>query len=189
MPRRSLIASLSAAASVAASAGSASAFHVSPPPHPAARPAPAAATSFRPARPSSSSGVSLESHGVRHSPLEDSPWETDPSYFDQLREAAKDPETFEAFVAANGNGKRPGTAARARAAPDGGIRGDGGGDEAPPKPKKKGGYQRIEEWDEEIKKKQDGSGMTWEEKVQFDGLRQGNQVRQNDILMHHLNSF
>jgi hypothetical protein len=52
------------------------------------------------------------------------------------------------------------------------------------KPKKKG-YQRAEEWDAEQK----AGGMAWEQRVQFDGLRMGNQVRQNDILQRHLHSF
>uniref|UniRef100_A0A7S4HZJ5 Uncharacterized protein n=1 Tax=Odontella aurita TaxID=265563 RepID=A0A7S4HZJ5_9STRA len=167
MPRRTLLTFLSAAAV----ASSASAFHVSAP-----------TGAFR------QPGSALKSHGVRHSALEDSPWESDPCYFDRLREAAKDPETFEAFVASNTPGRHPeegAAAARARAAAND-IQ---GGDEAAPKKKKKGTYQRIEEWDEELKSKQDGSGMTWEEKVRFDGMRHGNGVRQNEILRHHLNSF
>jgi hypothetical protein len=41
----------------------------------------------------------------------------------------------------------------------------------------KKGYTRIEDWD-----KQQKTNLTWEEKVQFDGQRQGNRVVQNDIL-------
>ena len=53
-------------------------------------------------------------------------------------------------------------------------------------PKKpRGKYQRIEEWDAEQKAK----GLSWEEKVQFDGQRYGNQVKQNDILRRHLGGF
>jgi hypothetical protein len=48
------------------------------------------------------------------------------------------------------------------------------------------GYQRIEEWDEEEKTK---GVNAWGQKVQFDGQRFGNQVRQNDILQRHLHSF
>jgi hypothetical protein len=57
----------------------------------------------------------------------------------------------------------------------------------PPKPKTtKGNYQPIEEWDAERK----SSGeMTWEETVQFEGQRLGNQVRQNDILNRNLHTF
>lgn len=52
------------------------------------------------------------------------------------------------------------------------------------KPKKRG-YVPIEEWNEAQK----AGGMDWEQKVQFDGLRMGNGVRQNEILQRHLNSF
>jgi hypothetical protein len=49
-----------------------------------------------------------------------------------------------------------------------------------------GKYQRIEEWDSE--RKANGQ-LTWEEKVQFDGQRFGNQVKQDHILRHHIGTF
>lgn len=52
--------------------------------------------------------------------------------------------------------------------------------------KPKGKYQRIEEWDAE--KKENGE-LSWEEKVQFEGQRFGNQVRQDSILRRHLGTF
>ena len=52
--------------------------------------------------------------------------------------------------------------------------------------KPKGTYKRIEEWDEERK----ASGeLTWEEKVQYEGQRFGNHVKQNDILSKHIGTF
>jgi hypothetical protein len=52
--------------------------------------------------------------------------------------------------------------------------------------KSKGVYKKIEEWDEERK----ASGeLTWEEKVQFEGQRFGNQVKQDHILRHHIGTF
>jgi len=51
-------------------------------------------------------------------------------------------------------------------------------------PKK--GYQRAEDWDAEQKA---GGSLDWEQKVQFDGLRMGNGIRQNDILMRQLSKF
>lgn len=45
-------------------------------------------------------------------------------------------------------------------------------------------YQRIEEWDEVQRAK--AKNGTWEERVQFDGLRHGNQYNQNEILRRHL---
>lgn len=52
--------------------------------------------------------------------------------------------------------------------------------------KPKGRYQRIEDWDAE--RKATGE-LTWEEKVQFDGQRFGNQVKQDSILRRHLGTF
>mmetsp|Transcript_10080 Transcript_10080/g.19268 ORF Transcript_10080/g.19268 Transcript_10080/m.19268 type:complete len:183 (-) Transcript_10080:454-1002(-) len=182
MPRPQVVIFSVAAAAAAFATSSSAAF----------QPSPSFSASSK--RPSPASTTSLDlSRGIRHSALEDSPWETDPSYFDRLREAAKDPETFEAFVRANKPGSHPeegAAAAKARAARDeiNGSSSSADEDSAKPKKKKKG-YQKIEQWDEEQRRRQDGSGMTWEEKVQFDGLRHGNGVRQNDILMHHLNSF
>mmetsp|Transcript_8260 Transcript_8260/g.15246 ORF Transcript_8260/g.15246 Transcript_8260/m.15246 type:complete len:165 (-) Transcript_8260:240-734(-) len=52
--------------------------------------------------------------------------------------------------------------------------------------KPRGTYKRIEEWDEERK----ASGeLSWEEKVQFEGQRFGNGVRQNEILQKHIGTF
>ena len=52
----------------------------------------------------------------------------------------------------------------------------------------KGGYQRIEDWEAEQQQARKDGTLTWEEKVQFDGQRFGNQIRQNDILMRQINS-
>jgi hypothetical protein len=56
--------------------------------------------------------------------------------------------------------------------------------EEPPKPK--GKYQRIEEWEQQNNEK---GNMSWEQKVQFDGQRLGNQVRQDSILRKYLKSW
>lgn len=50
------------------------------------------------------------------------------------------------------------------------------------------GYQRIEDWHAEQEAKRQNGTMTWEEKVQFEGQRHGNQMRQNDILMRQINA-
>jgi hypothetical protein len=50
------------------------------------------------------------------------------------------------------------------------------------------GYQRIEDWEAEQEASRKNGTMTWEQRVQFDGLRNGNQIRQNDILMRSINS-
>jgi hypothetical protein len=50
-------------------------------------------------------------------------------------------------------------------------------------------YQRIEEWEEERKRRSEGGQLTWEERVQFDGQRFGNQVHQQWILQKHIGTF
>jgi len=47
-----------------------------------------------------------------------------------------------------------------------------------------GKYQRIEEWDAQLKEEM--SELSWEERVKFDGQRFGNQLKQDAILRHHL---
>ena len=49
-----------------------------------------------------------------------------------------------------------------------------------------GKYQRIEDWDAERNAKGE---LSWEEKVQFDGQRFGNQLKQDSILRRHLGTF
>merc|ERR1712038_256994 len=63
---------------------------------------------------------------------------------------------------------------------------DGGGGASRRNPK---GYTRIEEWDEDRKAKYEGRGgeVAWEEKLMFEGQKYGDRLRQNEILMRHLN--
>jgi hypothetical protein len=49
-----------------------------------------------------------------------------------------------------------------------------------------GKYQRIEEWDAERTAKGE---LSWEEKVQFEGQKYGNQLKQDSILRRHLGTF
>ena len=51
---------------------------------------------------------------------------------------------------------------------------------------KKGKYVPIEEWEAQRSKKEN---MTQEERLQWECQRGGNQLRQNEILMHNLKSF
>mmetsp|Transcript_7661 Transcript_7661/g.11259 ORF Transcript_7661/g.11259 Transcript_7661/m.11259 type:complete len:154 (-) Transcript_7661:419-880(-) len=52
--------------------------------------------------------------------------------------------------------------------------------------RKKKPFVSIEEWDKAEKQKAKENGFSWDEKVQFDGLRHGNKNRQNDIVMKNL---
>mmetsp|Transcript_1739 Transcript_1739/g.2640 ORF Transcript_1739/g.2640 Transcript_1739/m.2640 type:complete len:128 (+) Transcript_1739:119-502(+) len=87
----------------------------------------------------------------------------DAEYLARLQEAAKDPKAFERFVAGDYDKEEK---------------------KEPVKNKGGGGYQRIEEWDEQSKQ-----NLSWEEKVQFDGQRFGNQFNQNEILRKNLKSY
>jgi hypothetical protein len=49
-----------------------------------------------------------------------------------------------------------------------------------------GKYQSIEEWEAENAERKNKGELTWEERVQFDGQRHGDQVKQNWILSKHL---
>eukprot|EP00542_Grammatophora_oceanica_P020108 CAMPEP_0194030362 /NCGR_PEP_ID=MMETSP0009_2-20130614/3884_1 /TAXON_ID=210454 /ORGANISM="Grammatophora oceanica, Strain CCMP 410" /LENGTH=148 /DNA_ID=CAMNT_0038670301 /DNA_START=130 /DNA_END=576 /DNA_ORIENTATION=- len=51
--------------------------------------------------------------------------------------------------------------------------------------KRTSGYQRIEEWDEE-KRRTATAEVSWEERVQMDGLRHGNGLVQNEILRRNM---
>ena len=105
---------------------------------------------------------------------------------DRLREAAKNPDTFEQFALSmkSGNGTDDSPYSNGS-----GSHKSEDSPKAASKKEKKGGYKRIEEWEDDLKNNRDGSGMTWEEKVMFDGQRHGNQVRQNDILIRNLHTW
>eukprot|EP00565_Helicotheca_tamesis_P006190 CAMPEP_0185723912 /NCGR_PEP_ID=MMETSP1171-20130828/585_1 /TAXON_ID=374046 /ORGANISM="Helicotheca tamensis, Strain CCMP826" /LENGTH=182 /DNA_ID=CAMNT_0028391681 /DNA_START=160 /DNA_END=708 /DNA_ORIENTATION=+ len=111
--------------------------------------------------------------------------ERDSSYFDRLREASNSPEAFEKFVMKGVANDTIVGSTQEETSEDAPISSKS---EEPPKKK---GYQRAEEWEAELneRRKGKGSGMTWEEKVQFDGQRFGNQIRQDAILRKHLGSF
>ena len=120
------------------------------------------------------STIPLEAYlSPKSSPLEDEPWKKDDSYWDMLQEASKDPVAFEKFIEESTKRKKMGQSLKAA-----------GASEAEMKQERKGKYVPIEEWD--AKQKDD---MSAEEKLQWDCQRGGNQLRQNDILMHHLKSF
>lgn len=112
----------------------------------------------------------------KSSPLEDEPWKKNDSYWDMLQEASKDPVTFEKFIEESTRRKKLGE-------PLDGMKVDISAEEDVT-PKKKGKYVPIEEWDAKQK-----DNMSAEERLQWECQRGGNQLRQNDILVHHLNSF
>jgi hypothetical protein len=111
------------------------------------------------------------------SPLEDEPWKSDPSYWDMLQEASKDPATFEKFI--EESKKKRSFAKKSSTSITMATNG-----EVMEERKTKGKYVPIEEWDRDQKE-----NMSAEERLQWECQRGGNQYRQNEILSHHLSSF
>lgn len=119
----------------------------------------------------------------KHSPLEDEPWQKDDSYWDALQAASKDPETFEKFIEESmaNRGKKPSDVVWSSSSLMNGA--NGNADDTAPKKKK---YVPIEEWDAQ---RQNGEGMSKEERIQWECQRSGNQFKQNEILRQNLKSF
>jgi len=118
----------------------------------------------------------------KHSPLEDEPWQDDDSYWDALQVASKDPATFEKFIEES-IARKKGLASNNNKI-NGGMN-DSISSDNNNKPKKKGKYVPIEEWDAN----RNLDDMTNEERLQWECQRNGNQYRQNEILMNNLKGF
>ena len=103
---------------------------------------------------------------------------SDDDYMKRLQDAARDPVAFEKFVMAKDEVVDNND-------DDEGTKPQGVDDNSAMNPIKKKGYQRIEEWDAQRTK----DDMSWEERVQFEGRRFGNQYQQNEILRRNLKSF
>ncbi|KAL3808093.1 hypothetical protein ACHAXA_010805 [Cyclostephanos tholiformis] len=147
---------------------------------------------------SASKSSSLElfrSNPSDHSPLEDSPWSGEDSYYDRLREASKDPIAFEKFVEEStssgrddggGGGEKSSTVSSSSSSSSSvamkGVK-DVDGNDVARAPKK---YVPIEEWDAGRK---NGENMTKEERLQWECQRNGDQFKQNEILMRNLKRF
>lgn len=127
----------------------------------------------------------------KHSPLNDEPWEKDDSYWDMLQAASKDPETFEKFIdesmarstRTRSNSSGQGGKHSAMVSPSENMsKGINGNDDMDGKKI----YVPIEEWEEQRK---NGEDMTWEERLQWESQRSGDQFRQNEILRQNLKHF
>lgn len=108
---------------------------------------------------------------------------------EELQRAARDPKAFEAYVLNRKRQQQQQTQTSTSAhedsqSPSASNSDSPVNDNSNENKKKPSGYVPIEQWDEERKNNKDS--MTWEERVQFDGLRNGNRFRQNEILRHHL---
>lgn len=132
------------------------------------------------------------------------PGESDTAFYRRIQQASSDPVAFEKFVLEEHQQSTPNSSSRqpkvngtartsavsskkssqmAMTATDLSTTLDDSGESSP----KKRGYQRVEEW--EAEQQQKAKEVSWDERVQFDGLRNGNGFRQNEILRHHLNTF
>jgi hypothetical protein len=112
------------------------------------------------------------------------------SDMEELQRAARDPKAFEAYVLRKSQQKKSQEDLSSANAANNNTNRSAVGSESGLKsesaaPKAKAiKYVPIEQWDEERSK--DADNMSWEEKVQFEGLKHGNRYRQNEILNHHL---
>jgi hypothetical protein len=116
----------------------------------------------------------------------------DPEYIKALQEAAKDPKKFEEFTARQSKigdeiqKKNEHHEQDMKSLHSGGGKTNSTGSLSNQDAKKKG-YVPIEQWDKEQKEllKQ----MSWEQRVQYEGQRNGDQFRQNEILRKNLKTF
>ncbi|CAB9507040.1 expressed unknown protein [Seminavis robusta] len=108
------------------------------------------------------------------------PGESDMEFFKRIQTAAADSESFERMVLGDNSEKKTTTNNSTSTEQQYENNNNNG---------KKKGYQRAEDWDAEMKAKQKKGEFTWEERVQFEGQRFGDQVNQNDILKKNLNGF
>lgn len=104
------------------------------------------------------------------------PGESDKDFFKRISQAASSAESFAS--ASFGDGKNENSNAKLSEEEDNGDGTQG--------TKKRGGYQRAEDWDAEQKERKANGEMTWEERVQFEGQRQGNRFKQNEILRNNI---
>ena len=136
-----------------------------------------------------------QSSGTRLLALKRMKGESEKAFFQRVTAAASDPAAFERMVmtpphktesttklkSMSGGVTTNGTASVAAFA-------DGDGDCAE-ETNKGSGYVRAEDWEAERARKRQSGEMSWEERVQFEGQRQGDRFKQNEILRHNLNAW
>lgn len=111
--------------------------------------------------------------------------ESKDEFFKRITAAASDPKAFEQFVASDGDIEP--TRAIGGEKNKGRIIHAVNDDSSSSSNKTVTGYVRAEEWDRQLQeKKKNMKNLSWEERVQFDGQRYGDQFNQNEILRHNL---
>jgi hypothetical protein len=110
------------------------------------------------------------------------PGENKDMYFKRVTAAASDPKAFERMALDDGSRNSIHDISDSKNLDDESF--ELGGN-----PPIKRVYVRAEEWEQEWQEKKKNGKLSWEERVQFDGQRYGNQVNQDDILRRHLKGF
>jgi len=111
------------------------------------------------------------------------PGESEKEFFQRIQLAASDPVAFERM--ALGKDEPPSSSSSST---DDNKNDENDNDDAEAQPKKTG-YVSAEEWEAQEKLRKQRGEFTWEEKVQFEGQRMGNQFKQNEILRKNLKGF
>lgn len=131
--------------------------------------------------------------------MKQQPGESNSSYMKRLQQLASNPRAFENQLRVESDGYDDAGSSKKKNKKDGTtnstIDGNSNSNDDDDdddnnnnmKKKKKRGYQRVEDWDKE--QAEIAKQMSWEERVQFDGQRNGNKFNQNEILRHNLNTF
>jgi hypothetical protein len=112
--------------------------------------------------------------------------ESNESYFQRITNAASDPLLFEQMVLQKDDNHEQKQASLNTAQIQSKNRSESTQQQTQTNTQKSG-YVRAEIWEEEQQKQK--KEMSWNEKVQFDGQRYGNQYLQNEILRKNLKGF
>ena len=121
------------------------------------------------------------------------PGESESAFMKRIQQLASDPKAFERAALGKGDdiaeGRRTPTSLR-YSSHSGSNSTDAFSSSSEGAPAaRKGGYQRVEDWDREQQEQAKKGATSWEERVQFDGQRHGNRFQQNEILRHHLKTY
>lgn len=116
--------------------------------------------------------------------------ESNDAYFKRITAAASDPQSFErmALGMEDETISSTSTSTSSTSSPSASSKRMNGADDNTVKPNG-GGYVRAEEWEKQLLEDHKNGKLSWEEKVQFDGQRYGNQFNQNEILRKNLKGF
>jgi hypothetical protein len=122
--------------------------------------------------------------------------ENNAAYFKRLSQVASDPVAFEKMVMEDAVTADPKAVKAAQNKKDSEAKQNKNKHNSSPTSttntmddteKRQRGYQRPEDW--EAEQEAEKGLLSWDEKVQFDGQRDGNRFQQNEILRRNINTF